>query len=218
MNSNQQGVQCDVCDTWLHAKCIGISEDEYRDLQCSEDAWCCANCYKQAMPLANISNSDSIFVDTSCSVDSGDTSSANALTPRSSSSTATPTSSGPASSAPTTRNSVRCQLLNARSVVNKRHDLEALLISRKLDVLAVTETFLSDVILDSELVNDDFVVFRQDRDRHGGGVMLIFNNDIPATRRQDLETDCEVLWVELSLSSTIVLVGVFLQPPRLHKQ
>ena len=85
-------------------------------------------------------------------------------------------------------------------MVNKRIDLQALLDVQGLDVLAVTETFLSDVILDSELISDGFTIFRRDRDRHGGGVMLVVRNNIPASRRQDLETDCELLWVELSLS------------------
>ena len=77
----------------------------------------------------------------------------------------------------------------------------------------MTETFLGDDILDSELVDDNYAIFRRDRNRHGRGVMLVVDASIPAKRRQDLETDCELLWIELSLTPANVLVGVFYNPP-----
>lgn len=93
---------------------------------------------------------------------------------------------------------LQCCSLNARSVMNKKLDIQALLVEERLDVLAVTETFLGDEILDSELLGGDYTIFRRDRNRHGGGVMLYVKNSISAIRRRDLETNCEVLWVELS--------------------
>ena len=81
--------------------------------------------------------------------------------------------------------------------MNKKLDLDALLATENLDILAITETFLGEDINNSEF-SEGYSVFRRDRDRHGGGVMLMVREDIPAIRRQDLETNCEVLWVELS--------------------
>ena len=53
---------------------------------------------------------------------------------------------------------------------NKRWDLQALLSTEKVDVVAITETFLSADILNSELVDEtSFTVFRRDHNRHGGG-------------------------------------------------
>ena len=43
-------------------------------------------------------------------------------------------------------------------------------------------------------------MFSRDRSRHGGGVLLLVHQDVPARRREDLETDCEILWVELTTS------------------
>ena len=52
----------------------------------------------------------------------------------------------------------------------KRWDLQALLSTEKVDVVAITETFLSADILNSELVDEtSFTVFRRDRNRDGGG-------------------------------------------------
>ena len=70
--------------------------------------------------------------------------------------------------------------------MNKKLDLDALLATENLDILAVTETFLGEDINDSEF-GEGYSVFRRDRDRHGGGVMLMVREDIPAIRRQDLK-------------------------------
>lgn len=49
-------------------------------------------------------------------------------------------------------------------------------------------------------------------DRHGG-VMIITQDNIPALRRQDLEIECELLWIKVTLAITKVLFGVFYNPP-----
>lgn len=78
-------------------------------------------------------------------------------------------------------------------------DLHTLLESDQLDILAVTETFLSDNVIDSKLVDcSKYRVFRSDRDQHGGRVMVIVHSNLPAVRRKDLETECEIIWIELS--------------------
>ena len=47
---NQRGVQCECCYYWLHTKCMHLSNEEY-DLLCqSDEAWCCPDCLKQALP------------------------------------------------------------------------------------------------------------------------------------------------------------------------
>ena len=55
-----------------------------------------------------------------------------------------------------------------RSLVNKLLDLQALIHYQGLDVIVVTEAFLSDAIHDGELVGAGYSVYRRDRDRHGG--------------------------------------------------
>ena len=55
VKSNQRGVQCEVCTLWLHTRCIGVSNEEYAELQGSVDPWCCL---KEALPFHNTSNTD----------------------------------------------------------------------------------------------------------------------------------------------------------------
>ena len=109
-------------------------------------------------------------------------------------------------------NTLKCYLLNARSVVNKSLDVHAFLHSQNVDVLAVTETFLSDAITDGELVGCGYSVFRRDRNRHCGEVLLIIKDSIAATWRQDIEIECELLWVEIASSPSSLLLGVFYSP------
>ena len=46
--------------------------------------------------------------------------------------------------------------------MNKKLDIQALLVAEYLDVLAITETFLGDEIFDNELVGGDYTIFRRD--------------------------------------------------------
>ena len=96
-------------------------------------------------------------------------------------------------------------------------DLHTLVAKDQPDILAVTETFLSNNVNDSELVDcSKYRVFRKDRDRRGGGVMVMVRSNLmnlPAARRKDLETDCEIIWIELLRRNKPVLFGVYSRPP-----
>ena len=77
----------------------------------------------------------------------------------------------------------------------------------------MTETFLGEDILDSEIMDNIYQIFRIDRNRQGGGVMLLTKNTISAIRRHEFDSNCELLWVELMLSAKKILIGVFYCPP-----
>jgi len=65
--------------------------------------------------------------------------------------------------------------------------------SENLDVLVVTETFLGEDILDSE---------------------LCFLQAATSQQFEDMTlTNCELLWVELMLPATKILIGVFIALP-----
>ena len=101
--------------------------------------------------------------------------------------------------------------LNARRIVPKKLDLQAFLCDHHVDILSVTESFLDPDVLDSELCPPGFVIFRRDRDCHGGGVMVLVRDDFVAHRRSDLETSCELLWIQLS---GLLLFGTYYRPPK----
>ena len=56
-----------------------------------------------------------------------------------------------------------------------------------------------------------FTVYRRDRETgRGGGVFLLVKADIPSSLEPDLNTECEILWVKLTLESNKFLhIGSF---------
>ena len=80
-----------------------------------------------------------------------------------------------------------CLCFNARSIVQKRFDLQAIIISISPDIIAITETFLYDCILDSELFPQGYCVFRHDQSRHGSGVLNAMRISIYSFCHKDLE-------------------------------
>ena len=93
-------------------------------------------------------------------------------------------------------------LLNARSLVNKLVDFQASIYANSVDIVIVTETWLTSAILDHEILPSCYDVYRRDRgeDKRGGGVLIAIKNDVASTRRTDLETNCELVVVEVNPS------------------
>ena len=72
----------------------------------------------------------------------------------------------------------------------------------------VSETLLDNKIADSELLSDNFIIFRRDRTTgwKAGGLLMPVNANITATVVNDLYTgDHEILTVEVKPSSKIIL-------------
>ena len=53
--------------------------------------------------------------------------------------------------------------LNARGIVNKRTELQAMVASKELDIIAITETRLNPDIMDQEVLSSDYNIYRRDR-------------------------------------------------------
>ena len=71
-------------------------------------------------------------------------------------------------------NVLSCVCLHARSILPKHFDLFAYICYRKVDILAITETFLDSSVLDAEICPQTYVLFRRDHSRHGGGFLYLF--------------------------------------------
>lgn len=94
---------------------------------------------------------------------------------------------------------------NARSIVNKRNQLNLELASKSYDIVILTETHLDHTIADGEIFPRGYTVFRRDREhhgRHGGGVLIATRDSVRAFPRDDLHVDTsELFFVELVLSN-----------------
>lgn len=109
---------------------------------------------------------------------------------------------------------------NVRGLRSKTNDLRLGLLNADYDIVALSETWLNSSIYNSELFNNEYVVFRRDRDANltgmerGGGVIVGVKSCFVAKRLFELETNSENIWIKVRLSSTysIILALVYFAP------
>lgn len=110
-------------------------------------------------------------------------------------------------------NSLRVAHVNARSLLPKFHDICHFVFTKKIDILAISESWLTTSIDSNSVSLNDFTLFRSDRISRGGGVCLYVRSCL----RPKLLTsnkDIEQLWVAIKLTHITVSVGVAYKPPK----
>ncbi|KAK6181879.1 hypothetical protein SNE40_009657 [Patella caerulea] len=87
---------------------------------------------------------------------------------------------------PDIKNGVKLGLINAQSVYNKTIAINEFINEKSLDLLAITETWLSDndTVIINELCGDDFDFINLPRQTRGGGVGLLFRNKFECIRER----------------------------------
>lgn len=81
--------------------------------------------------------------------------------------------------------SLKAILFNARSICNKLTELQFLLSSEKYDAIFITETWTTDLILNSVLTqSSNYNIFRKDRSQNtkGGGVIAFIKSNITTSQ------------------------------------
>ena len=99
---------------------------------------------------------------------------------------------------------------------NKLGELETLADVTKSDIIALTETWLDSTIANQILSIGGFLPpIRNDRNRHGGGVLLYCADHLPVAPRPDLlVAGQESVWVEIKHKpNEKILIGVYYRPP-----
>ena len=71
--------------------------------------------------------------------------------------------------------------LNAHSILPKLDELRILCASNSYDMICIVESWLSDDIDNMELFIPGFTIFRRDRDRHGGEIIVFVRNFLSCT-------------------------------------
>ena len=72
---------------------------------------------------------------------------------------------------------IRVTYANVRSLINKRDELHALVRNSHMDVVALTETWLTDMVSDGEVALPGYSLHRVDRTHKGGGGVLLYIRD-----------------------------------------
>ena len=122
---------------------------------------------------------------------------------------------------PQTNNTLCIQLCNLRSIVNKYDYVSNhLKINSNVDILFITETWLTPLVSDAAVCPDGFSIMRADRSSSkGGGVCIIYKsylniNKINSNNSYGLsDHGIELLCVELSLVSSVKRFCCLYVPP-----
>ena len=73
----------------------------------------------------------------------------------------------------TTEAGIKCVCLNARSIINKKNELNIMVDDIKPHIIGITESWANNDITDAELGLTGYVMFRKDRMGRGGGGVYI---------------------------------------------
>ena len=123
----------------------------------------------------------------------------------------------PLSLAPCVPNLMIC---NLRSLAPKVYELECVMEFNGVDIVCITETWLTNEIPDSHVSLKDFTLFRKDRPSHCGGLVAYIRSSIPCVLLPKLElrsSISEIMWLHvkpfcLPRSVSSILIGIY-HPP-----
>ncbi len=96
--------------------------------------------------------------------------------------------------------------------MNKLDYVQTLLISKSIDILCITESWLHSQIFNNEFVPPSYTVYRRDRNRRGGGVLIIVSNQI-RSKLIFTHTIVEIITIELFLSPKSLYLSCVYVPP-----
>ncbi|MGK2860350.1 MAG: endonuclease/exonuclease/phosphatase family protein [Chitinophagaceae bacterium] len=114
---------------------------------------------------------------------------------------------------------LNCLYLNARSIVNKHSELEIYVNDENIDIIGITETWMTSSISDNEMNIDGYTLLRQDRNdeikQRGGGVALYIRNNLNFVRRDELYATNfpESIWCSIQCAGENTLIGVCYRAP-----
>lgn len=212
VNWKNKALECDSCKTWYHVDCQGgMPTFMYNIMDNSNLSW---NCIKCGLP--NISSS--FFNQTELST-------SKSFTMLSDISQVSSPGKPNASSSPIPKKNnlkgnhtnVKSQNkllrplkiinVNFQSIKNKKPELDILINSTQPDVIIGTETWLDPKTSAYEYISKDlYTIYRKDRapNKKGlcyGGVLIAISNKYLSSEIKELQTDCEIVWAELSISN-----------------
>ena len=90
-------------------------------------------------------------------------------------------------------------VINFGSIKNKVADLAVCVDQHNPDIILGSETWINPSIKSEELFPDKYTVVRKDREDSYGGVVVAIKKDLVGTHKIELDTNCEIVWVEIQL-------------------
>lgn len=104
--------------------------------------------------------------------------------------------------------------INVRSVLPKVEQVQHFLTDHNIHILGVGETWLDNTVTDHEINIDGYTSIRNDRNRHGGGVMFYIKNNLSYEHAPFNTNEVEQIWIKLQISKQTYLLGNVYRPPQ----
>ena len=105
-------------------------------------------------------------------------------------------------------------MLNVRSLLHKIEEIRLSLLVAQFDVLCISETWLDESVLSSELEVIGYSALSKHINRHGGGILIYVNDKLDFIRRCDLEIiDLVCVWIEIRTETGKMLISSIYRPP-----
>ena len=114
-----------------------------------------------------------------------------------------------------------CVCLNARSIVNKKNELNIMVEDIDPHIIGITESWANTDITYAELGLTGYVMFRRYRiRRRGGGVMLYVKESIQAYEiKLESEADYDkAFWCKIVSGNSKLTIGLVYRSPNINKE
>ena len=201
---NHRAVSCDNCSMWCHMKCASIKPSEYKIYQSLPSfSWWCPRCLWSSLPFRNETTLDHSLDSPITATCYNDVHEHENLYPSLKADLQLP--------------GLKISHINVNGLLNKLLDIKALLFSIKFDILAITESHLSEDISDDEIAITGYKTARRDRNdgRKGGGTVIYVAEYLDAYERQDIDVNnsLEAAWIDVTVASQRLLVASIYRPP-----
>ena len=91
---------------------------------------------------------------------------------------------------------------NVQHISNKLEEIKLILRTEEIDILCIQETFLTNLTEDSQLLVENYNIFRKDRKLGlGGGILVFVHNRLEVNHCLNLEDpDLELMWLNIQQS------------------
>ena len=197
---NRLAITCASCCQQTHIKCGGITVKNYKKfLSCSNYCWDCPTCLRnllQQLPFANV---DDIIEQVPANDPLQNTSS----------------HGEPIIKFPRKTNKKECiiALLNVNSLPSKFIEIKEWLVDGVFDILCIQETKIDSTFPNSQFHVNGYNIFRRDRKKGGGGVMIFVRDSIVA---RPIKTKCkfvEAILLNLTIGQTRFALVAAYKPP-----
>ena len=117
-------------------------------------------------------------------------------------------------------NGLKFYHINVHSLLPKIDEIRHVAYKLNIDCMSINETFLSEGISNNEIFIENYIIFRKDRDRHGGGVILYIKASLAPyiINVNNSGNNIESFWVDVVSSKHKLIIGTIYRPPNANSE